>query len=177
MSEQSMAAEMGSPRNRAIAYLELRQSGRFQGGKEKNVKTPLVPEKVRDTGPIVDTVAAYETLVDRMGDKGFEGSQKILADMRPVAYDAAQVVQMGARIADLALTVGIWFPGIIRGGVLLKGAATWGMLRYRPLEWATAKIAQIGSAAAGSERVAPIVNNIIGGGERVPSPVVKPATA
>ena len=39
MSEQSMGAELGTPRDRAIAYLELRQHGTYKWGAEKNVKT------------------------------------------------------------------------------------------------------------------------------------------
>lgn len=173
MSEQSMSAEMGSPRDRAIAYLEMKQSGRFQGGKEKNVKTPYVPEKVRRASPVVETVTAYETMIDRMGEKGFVDSQKVLADMRPVAYDAAQAVQLGARIADIALTAIIAIP--LRAPFLAKAAGVWAMWRYRPVEWVTAKAAQIGGAVASSEKVAPVVNNIIGGGERVQAaPAPKP---
>lgn len=174
MSEQSMGEAAMSPRSRAIAYLEMKQSGRFQGGREKNVKTPLVPEKVRRAAPLVETVEAYEQMIDRMGNKGYEGSQKMLADLRPAAYEAAQIAQFGARLADIALTA-VVIPFAMRGSLLTKGVGMWATMRYRPMEWAVGKMAKVGGAVVTSEAVAPIVNKILHGGERVkpgePAPV------
>lgn len=166
MSEQSMGEAAMNPRSRAIAYLEMKQSGKFQGGREKNIKTPRVPEKVRRAAPLVETVEAYEQMIDRMGNKGYEGSQKMLADLRPAAYEAAQAVQFGARLADIAITT-IVIPFGLRGTVLSKGVGMWATMRYRPVEWAVGKMAKIGGAVVTSEAVAPIVNKILHGGERV----------
>lgn len=178
MSEQSMGEAAMNPRSRAIAYLEMKQSGKFQGGREKNIKTPKIPEKVRRAAPLVETVEAYEQMIDKMGQKGFEGSQKMLADLRPAAYEAAQAVQFGARLADIALTT-IIIPFGIKGRgrfeVPLKISGMWATMRYRPVEWAVGKMAKIGGAVVTSEAVAPIVNKILHGGERVkpgePAPV------
>ena len=179
MSEQSMGAEMGSPRDRAIAYLELRQHGTYKGGAEKNVKTGLIPDKVRRTEPLVDAVTAYEQVIDRMGQKGFEGSQQALENLRPQAYDAMRGVQWGARAADFLLTAAIWFPGIAGRGLIKKGALTWAMMRFRPIEWVAAQGAKLAGTVATTETVAPVVNKILQGGERVPkTPVVpKPMAA
>lgn len=181
MSEQSMGAEMGSPRDRAIAYLELRQHGTYKGGAEKNVKTGLMPDKVRRTEPLVDSVTAYEQVIDRMGKKGFEGSQQALENLRPQAYDTMRGVQWGARAVDFLLTAAIWLPPtnrIVRG-LAPKAVATWAMMRFRPVEWAAAQGAKMAGAVATTETVAPIVNKILQGGERVPkTPAVpKPMAA
>lgn len=181
MSEQSMGAELGTPRDRAIAYLELRQHGTYKGGAEKNVKTGLIPDKVRRTEPLVDAVTAYEQVIDRMGQKGFVGSQQALENLRPQAYDAMRGVQWGARAADFLLTAAIWLGPtrrVIRG-LPLKAAATWAMMRFRPLEWAVATATKIGGSVATTETVAPVVNKILQGGERVPkTPAVpKPMAA
>lgn len=175
MSEQSMGAELGTPRDRAIAYLELRQHGTYKGGAEKNVKTGLVPDKVRRTEPLVDTVTAYEQVIDRMGQKGFEGSQQALENLRPQAYDIMRGVQWHARAADFLLTALMWIGPtrrIIRGPVKL--AATWAMVRFRPIEWAAATATKVGGSIATTETVAPIVNKILQGGERVQKPPVAP---
>lgn len=174
MSEQSMGAELGTPRDRAIAYLELRQHGTYKGGAEKNVKTGLVPDKVRRTEPLVDSVTAYEQVIDRMGKKGFEGSQQALENLRPQAYDIMRGAQWGARATDFLLTAAIWFPGIAGRGLIKKGALTWAMMRFRPIEWAVATATKIGGALATTETVAPVVNKILQGGERVPKPPVVP---
>lgn len=172
MSEQSMGEAAMNPRSRAIAYLEMKQSGRFQGGREKNIKTPIAPEKVRRAAPLVETVEAYEQMIDKMGQKGFEGSQQMLADLRPAAYEAAQAVQFGARLADIALTIAIPFTRI---GLLAKAGGIWATMRYRPAEWAVGKMAKIGGSVITSEAVAPVVNKILHGGERIkpgePAPV------
>lgn len=179
MSEQSMGAELGTPRDRAIAYLELRQHGTYKGGAEKNVKTGLIPDKVRRTEPLVDAVTTYEQVIDRMGQKGFEGSQQALESLRPQAYDAMRGMQWGARAADFLLTAAIWFPGIAGRGLIKKGALTWAMMRFRPIEWAAATATKMGGVFATTETVAPVVNKILQGGERVvKTPVVpKPMAA
>jgi hypothetical protein len=197
MSEHSQSAEMGTPRDRAIAYLEMRQHGHFRGGKDKNIKTPIWPEKTRRPEPMIQTMTAYEKLIDTMDKKGYEGSAKILADMRPGAYDALRGVQWGAKIADYVITSAIWLPktnrlirqpvpaaggapavpgmGLgdkmplswMRDGFSHKAISTWAVLRYRPIEWATAQATKLGGAIISSDAVAPIVNRILGGGERV----------
>ncbi len=60
-----------------------------------------------------------------------------------------------------------------------EAATVAGFVRFRPLEWAASKVVQLGGSVASSDTVAPIVNNILGGGERVPkTPVVpKPMAA
>ncbi|HLD25284.1 MAG TPA: hypothetical protein VJB96_05200 [Patescibacteria group bacterium] len=197
MSEQTINTEMGSPKDRAIAYLEARQHGKVVGKRTKDIKAPVVPEKVRRKDPLVDTVTAYEKVIDRLGEKGYEGLQQKFEGLRSFAYDAAQVVQWGARAADFAITAAVLFapvlyPRVLRrssafGGpwpvtgarftigefltrprhLLVRGAGVYGMMRFRPLEWATAQVAKIGGAVVSSDAVAPIVNNILGGGERV----------
>ncbi len=172
MSEQPMMEEMANPRNRAIAYLEMKQSGKFQGGREKNIKARALPEKVRKAAPLVDTVEAFENMIDRMGAKGYEGSQKALADLRPVAYEAAQAAQMGAKIADIVL---FWGTTFLVRPIIPKALGMFVAARYRPVEWALGKAAKAGAFVASSEAVAPVVNKILGGGERIkpgePAPV------
>lgn len=206
MSEQPINAEMASPKSRAVAYLEMRQNGKFIGHKdEKGVKTPIVPEKIRRAGPVVETVTAYEKVIDTLGDKGYEGLKQKLENLRPAAYDAAQVVQWGAKAVDSVFTLALvfapdWirmFPGRLvaagrlnptrwpfltahrAAGALTTGwgrfLGTIGMMRFRPAEWATAQVAKIGGAVVSSDVVAPIVNNILGGGERVEPAKAKPA--
>lgn len=234
MSEQSVSPEMGSPRQRAVAYLEMRQNQRVGGG-EKKIKTPKVPDKVERTAPIVSTVTAYEKMIDSFGAKGYEGLKQKLEDMRPMAYDAAQAVQWGTRVADFALTAMMWVPDSMTILTAAKpgrekmawkpmfkshpdglkvpyirtlrkptDAVTWfdkmgavgegykslrkdfwarslttvGMWRFRPLEWASGKAAEIGGAVLSSDMVAPVVNAILRGGERVQkTPDAAPAPA
>ncbi len=198
MSEQQMGQEVVSPKDRAVQYLAMRQGKMFKdiGQAEKKIKTGVfspVP-KVERTTPLVDTVTAYEKVIDAMGRKGYEGLQQKLADMRPAVYDGLRAVQWGARAADYLLTAAIWFPvnsilmrknvpaappvpgklGLGMGELKLVKAmrehrllSTFGMMRLRPLEWATAQVVKIGGAVASSDAVAPVVNSILGGGERV----------
>lgn len=167
MSEQSMNGEMaGSPRDRAIAYLEMRQNGRFSGGKEKGVKTPIIPDKVRRAGPLVDMGASAEKMIDRMREQGYEGAAQKLGELRPYMYDAARAVQMGAKLVDFAATIGLWFIPMRGLDIVAKPLLTWGMWRYRPAELAVATGTKINNAVL--REVAPgIVNTILGGGDRV----------
>lgn len=225
MSEQTMNAEQSSPRARAIAYLEMRQNQRFGTGKEKSVKTPVVPDKVRRAEPLVETVTAYEKAIDRLGEKGFVGLQQKMQEFRPMAYDGMRAFQWTTRAADYLTTAAILFwPStklemnrnlgayVSKQGPLsnrLVGAVasffgkvpdntaqatfmdkrpfSWarksftteamtvfGMLRFRPLEKAGELLTKAGLAVVTSDAVAPIVNNILGGGERVEPAKAKP---
>ena len=188
MSEQSMSAEMGSPKDRAVAYLTMRQGerlGKLTKG-EKGVKTSvLLPiPKVERTSPLVESVTAYEKLIDAMGDKGYEGSQQVLENLRPIAYDAIRAVQWTARAADFAVSALLVFaPKMIsdrlptagqRGGGtadfltrrrLGRAVAVAGMIRFRPAEWVSAKLVQASLKTA--EWAAPVTNAILRGGEPV----------
>lgn len=59
--------------------------------------------------------------------------------------------------------------------MLYKGAGLAAMWRFRPIEWAGGKLARLGARVITSKAVAPIVNNIFGGGERVEPAKAKPA--
>jgi len=175
MSEQAMSPEMGSPRERAVAYLEMRQGARRGTGREKNIKTPIIPDKVRRPEPLVITVTEYEKMMDKIGEMGYEGAEKALQELRPSAYEAARLTQMGAKFADTVLTIGaILVPRTILG----KAFGFWATRRFRPIESAIALGAKAQGALASSEMGAPIVNMILRGGERVQkAPEPKPAAA
>lgn len=244
MSEQAMRMETEGARERAIQYLTVRQGKRFyeMGKGEKNVKTGIVPPvpKVERTTPLVETVTAFEEVIDKMGEKGYVGAQKFFENVRPVAYDGLRVFQWTTRAADFAVTAAMLFwpttqmennRNVAKGNVLLstkwsseaagnfmengnmkrlKKALTYknpkrslmdaqpfklmrtnpateilavaGMWRFRPIEWVGAKAIQLGGKVITSDLVAPIVNNILGGGERVekkplPFSGTKPITA
>ncbi len=189
MSEQTMNMEAVSPRERAVLYLQARQGVKyFEMGKgEKRVKTgvmPIIPE-VQRTSPLVESVEAYETMIDKMGS---EKARQVMEKLRPVAYDSLRVVQWGARAADFALSASLIFaPAIIRDRLPAAGPVRnvgefftrrWygralgviGLARFRPIEWATAKVTQVGALAT-----RPVVDAILGGGtppkaEQAPAP-------
>lgn len=70
----------------------------------------------------------------------------------------------------------ILYPWTYSGAnVLRKVGGTALMWRFRPLEWAGGKLARLGARVVTSDAVAPIVNNIFGGGERVEPAKAKPA--
>ena len=190
MSEQTMSAEMGSPKDRAVAYLAMRQGEMYGkiGKGEKQIKTNVLTPipKVERTSPLVDSVTAYEKAIDSMGAKGYEGTQKIMEGLRPAAYDAIRAVQWTARAADFAISAALLFapklisdklptPGKLGGGTadfltrskIGRAVSIGGMVRFRPIEWATAKATQAYGAVMTSEVAAPVVNAILKGGERV----------
>lgn len=224
MSEQSVGVEAMSPQARATAYLEMKQAGRLQGlVKDKDIKTPMVPEKVKRVTPLIESVTAYEQMIDTMGEKGYVGAQQALERLRPDAYTGLKAFQWGARAADYATTALLFFaPDFLSDklpvskDILAKPAKKWfgkwgtmipavpaktaslgggtadalvrndlgrgltilGMWRFRPLEFIGAKAVQLGGKVLTSDMVAPIVNNILGGGERVqPAAAPKPMAA
>lgn len=195
---------MGSPKDRAVAYLTLRQGKKLSdmARGEKGIKTGIIPAipEVRRTDPLVKSVTEYEKTVDSMEAKGLVGAQKALEGLRPVAYDALRLMQWTARTADWLITAAMFVPDSWLKFVKVGGGKTlmdswlgkmrgkpWsfsaeavtvaGMLRFRPLEWAGSKVVQLGGAIASSDAVAPIVNNILGGGERVKPTPSTPMTA
>lgn len=212
MSEQSMGQEMATPRERATQYLQMRQGEMRNGwlGKgEKKVKTgTLAPfPKVERTTPLIESVTAYEKIIDNLTAKGYEGAAQKLADLRPLAYDTARFTQWTARVVDkYAIPALLWLPDksvawmkmpsdikkpltldkrIIDTGIMqaershfsIRALTTVGVLRFRPMEYIGAKAAQLGGAVLSSDAVAPIVNLILQGGERVQkTPDVTPMT-
>lgn len=169
MSEQVMNAEMVSPRERAVAYLEYMQGKRVSGN-ERQIKTPKLPEKVERTSPLVDTVAAYEAAIDRMAMQGDEHIVQAMEQMRPDVYRNISAGQQATRIGDYILTAALWLPAsnrLIGDGFGRRVAGTWGMLRYRPLEWVQAQVIKNKLSNATPEKMAPVVDRILGGGKRM----------
>lgn len=218
MSEQSVNVEGMSPKDRAVAYLEMQQHQKSFPRKDvKDVHSPhpivdVITAKTPHKEPITDTVTAYEEMIDKFGEKGYVDLAQKMEKFRPDAYKGLRAFQWTAKAADIIFTAALIFdPGWIRampGRLVAAGRlnpahrpflvsnrlatslttdtgrilGTIGMWRFRPLEWVGGKMAKLGAKVLTSDAVAPIVNNILGGGERVekkplPFSGTKPARA
>jgi len=175
MSEQTMGAEMVTPRDRAIAYLEMKQGKRGVPilGSEKNIKARAIPEKVRKRDPLIESVEAYEKTIDTLKRAGQEDLAMAKEELRPIVYERAQAIQMAAKVADIALFWAIPFIPV-RNVKLLKTGGMFATMLYRPAEW----IASKGFQASVSRDANRVVDNILSGGERVQkAPEPKPVAA
>jgi hypothetical protein len=179
MSEVSMNMEdAGSPMQRAVLYLERQQKGHDYVPKatkkgESAIETRIVPKipEVRRAEPLVKSVTAYEQMID-----GFtsEKAKQVFEDLRPVAYKTIDAVQWGARIADVALGAAMFLPNnrmpfktgenlpmkIMQKNLLTRGATLAGVMRFRPVEWATEQ-----AIKGGLSVTRPIADLILQGGE------------
>ncbi|MBI3343103.1 hypothetical protein HY032_03025 [Candidatus Gottesmanbacteria bacterium] len=148
-------------------------------GQSKKLQTWLIDRNIRDRAQALRrdrgleleraVAGAYERTV--MTFKDNTAPKTIFEAVRPLAYGTASVLRHGVPFADWVVGLGLMFGGVATGlnlpGVIEFGGGV-AMFRYRPIT----EVIRVGAIAAGygGERVANIVNAIMGKSEPAPKP-------
>lgn len=189
MAEQSQMGEIGrSPKDTALSYIKYHDVAKASGkvGKMDKDQIPLGPPHGVWRESEISAATAYERVIAKLDDNAV---RRAMEDLRPLAYDMARVYRYAALIGEVGLGGKLLFhdfsypsgAGVMEKiGVhaieLGKGVAGAGLVAlFRPVEWGAARLADVGGLIT-AEAVAPIVNNLLKGGQN-PSEIPAPKPA